>query len=88
MIEAAPFHLESRLRNALARVQELARARGQARAFDLELFSLQLTVQEALESRSRGLVEHAIEEVRLFRERLLDAFPRTSDAAVGPKIGR
>jgi len=87
MYEVAPFHLESRLRDSLSRVQKLACDRGQHIVFDQELFSLQLTVQEALDSRSRGLVEHALEEVRLFREQLMAAPLKRAGAAASPKIG-
>ena len=87
MYEVVPYHLESRLRDSLSRVQKLACDRGQHIVFDQELFSLQLTVQEALDSRSRGLVEHALEEVRLFREQLMAAPLKRAGAAASPKIG-
>lgn len=88
MVANAPHHLETRLRDAHARLQDIATVRGLEHAFALELFSLSLTVDEALASGSRGLVEHALEDIRLM-ERHLQSFPAKANSILGTaRIGR
>lgn len=87
MTNVTPYHLEARLRNAVGGVQRLAEARGLERAFEMEIFSLQRHAHEALESGMKGLVEHALEEVRPLEAEITrvpaKAPPRTSSTHVG-----
>jgi hypothetical protein len=57
-------------------LQKLARDRGLEQAFAMELFTVEHVVQGALGSRLRGLVEHALEEVRLLALALMRAPPK------------
>lgn len=88
MYQPPASHLETRLRNALLGLLKLARIRGLEDVYAMELFSIQRTVQEALESRSRGLVEHALEEVRLLEAQVRETPGKPVPGQGAPKIGR
>ena len=88
MTNAAPHHPQARLRHAHAKLQNVARTRGLERVFAMELFSVSLTVEEALTSGTRGLVEHALEEVRLAERHLQDTPAKPAPRAGSVKIGR
>lgn len=83
MATTVPQHLEARLRDAHAKLQETARLRGLEEAFAMDLFSVSVTVDEALASGSRGLVEHALKDVRLL-ERHLQSVPAKPSPLPGP----
>ena len=88
MITTAPHHLENRLRDAHAKLQDIATLRGLEHAFAMELFSLSLTVEEALESGSRGLLKHALEDVQRLEDHLRSTPAKASPVPASVKIGR
>lgn len=88
MRNVTPHYLEARLRNAVGGVRKLVHSRGLERVFEAEVFSLELHAQEALESGMRGLVEHALEEVRLLEAEIHRVPAQASARASSSPVGR
>lgn len=80
MSNMTPYHLEARLRGAMAGAWRLAEARGLVRVFESELFSVIVRGQEALDSGIRGFVERALEEVRLLEAEIAKTEVEVSSA--------
>lgn len=87
MDESPASHLEARLNSALLGLEKLARVRGLEDVYAMELFSIRLTVQEALDSRARGLVEHALEEVRVLEARVRETPAKSASEGASGGIG-
>lgn len=88
MRNVTPHYLEARLRNAVGGVHRLAISRGLERVFEAELFSLERHAQEALESGMRGLVEHALEEVRLLEAEIARVPAKATTRVSSRLVGR
>lgn len=88
MDETPASHLEARLNSALLGLQKLARIRGLEDVYAMELFSIQLTVQEALDSQARGLVEHAREAVRMLEAQVRETPAKPAPGRRTPETGR
>lgn len=65
MNDSNPFTIRMKLTSALGDVKDLAAAKGLEQVFAMELFSLQKTVEEALEHGDPDVADKALRDARL-----------------------
>lgn len=92
---STPPHIETRLKSSLADLQDLARRRGLADAFAMELHAVTEAVREALASGERDRASAAGREVAALKVRLQRAPAKRKDPGgarredrSGPVMGR
>lgn len=65
MNDSKPFNIRTKLTNALGDVKDLAIAKGLEQVFAMELFSLQKTVEEAVELGDPDMASKALRDARV-----------------------
>lgn len=65
MNDTQPFTIRTKLTTALGDVRDLAAAKGLEQVFVMELFSLQKTVEEAVETGDPDMADKALRDARV-----------------------
>jgi len=68
--DSAPFYLKAQLRSALELVDDLANQKGLVQAFEMDVFSLKRSAEEALDSGEREAIDLAMEQAKALESRL------------------
>lgn len=68
--DSAPFYLKAQLRSAVELVDTLANQKGLVQAFEMDLFSLKRSAEEALATEEREAIELAIDQAKSLEARL------------------
>lgn len=68
--DSAPFYLKAQLRSEVELVETLANQKGLAQAFEMDLFSLKRTAEDALATGEREATEHALEQARALEAKI------------------
>ena len=68
--DSAPFYLKAQLRSALELVDDLANQKGLVQAFEMDLFSLRRSAEEALASEEREAIDLALELAKTLESKL------------------
>ena len=68
--DSAPFYLKAQLRSAVELVDTLANQKGLVQAFEMDLFSLKRSAEEALATEEREAIELALDQAKSLEARL------------------
>ena len=68
--DSAPFYLKAQLRSAVELVDTLANQKGLVQAFEMDLFSLKRSADEALATEEREAIELALDQAKSLESRL------------------
>lgn len=68
--DSAPFYLKAQLRSALELVDDLANQKGLVQAFEMDLFSLKRSADEALAAEEREAIELALDQAKSLESKL------------------
>lgn len=68
--DSAPFYLKAQLRSAVELVDTLANQKGLVQAFEMDLFSLKRSADEALATEEREAIELALDQAKSLESKL------------------
>lgn len=68
--DSAPFYLKAQLRSAVELVDTLANQKGLVQAFEMDLFSLKRSADEALATEEREAIALALDQAKSLEARL------------------
>ena len=68
--DSAPFYLKAQLRSAVELVDTLANQKGLVQAFEMDLFSLKRSADEALAAEEREAIELALDQAKSLESKL------------------